>query len=57
CQHFVRFYIHGIMDCEMSNCTKSIRHPKNCHKDSCIQNWGPEIQRIYETIPEGCHAC
>ncbi|EIN12282.1 hypothetical protein PUNSTDRAFT_96939 [Punctularia strigosozonata HHB-11173 SS5] len=57
CGHFQRHLVVAIMDCSRSNCTKSIRHPTACRAPTCIQNFGPEVQKDIDAVDELCWAC
>ncbi|THU99590.1 hypothetical protein K435DRAFT_818520 [Dendrothele bispora CBS 962.96] len=57
CNHFQRHLVVAILDCNNPRCSRSYVHPTGCRDRSCIQNFGPEIQRDIDSVNEFCFAC
>ncbi|EGN97757.1 hypothetical protein SERLA73DRAFT_90851 [Serpula lacrymans var. lacrymans S7.3] len=57
CGHFQRHLVVAIMDCNSSRCERSYLHPPNCRNPACIKNFGPEVQKIADSVDEYCFAC
>ncbi|KAI0262395.1 hypothetical protein BC834DRAFT_828960, partial [Gloeopeniophorella convolvens] len=57
CGHFQRHLIVAIMDCNSSKCEYSIFHQKGCRDSVCIKHYGPEVQKVVDTVDNDCFAC
>jgi len=57
CGHFQRHMVIAIMDCNSSHCERSYLHLKDCRDARCIKNYGPDVQKIVDTVDDDCFAC
>ncbi|KAI0073001.1 hypothetical protein K474DRAFT_275486 [Panus rudis PR-1116 ss-1] len=57
CGHFQRHFVAAIMDCNSSHCERSILHPKACRDKHCLPNFGPDVQKVVDTVNDECFQC
>ncbi|KAJ7686980.1 hypothetical protein B0H14DRAFT_2403706, partial [Mycena olivaceomarginata] len=57
CGHFQRHLVTHIVDCERTNCERSLLHPRGCRASTCAKNFGPQIENDVDKVDEHCYRC
>ncbi|KDQ18045.1 hypothetical protein BOTBODRAFT_52856 [Botryobasidium botryosum FD-172 SS1] len=57
CGHYVRLWMSDIRDCKSPTCQKSSAHASDCNKKTCMQDFGPDHEKVSRLSYEECPAC